>query len=267
VRSTIAAARGSARDGETVDPWRLHWIERTDAEALARARAFAAAKVLDRVALAAALEQPGLAERARMLEVTRGGRVCALAAEVAVPGAEPIAFLDASLPGAAARALPALARPIRVIALEPIWPELARGGGAVLEERVQLARLDRSPLPERDPRVVRRDGPCAGDAAGSLVLGGPSFAVVDDEGGVAACAGVGLVADAVAQIASLHTREGFRRRGLARAVLVEAVRALEEKGRRVVAEIRSDDVGAIRLFASLGFRGRARVRTIRLGAS
>ncbi len=248
-----------------MEAWRLHWIERSDADALARARAFAKAKLLDRVALLAALEQPELAERARILEVRQRGRTCALAFEVEAHSGERTAYLDASLPGAAARALPALARPIRVVAFEPIWPELARAGGVVLEERVQLARLGRTSLPERDPRVVRHDGPCA--AADEPILR-PSlgFAIPDDEGGVAACASIGFLTDAVAEIAALETREDCRRRGLARAVLVETVRALEEKGLRVVSEVRSGDLAALRLFTSMGFRGRARVRTLRFDA-
>ncbi len=245
-------------------PWQVRWLEQGDAESFARARAFAAAKPLDRFALVAALEQPRLGGRARILEVTWAGRVHGLAAEIDVTaGSERTVFLDGSLPGAVSRALAVLERPVRVIALEPSWPELARAGAVPVEDRIQMARLSRTPLPERDPRVVRHETPCP-DAADSRVHTGPSFAIADADGRIEACASVGVRTDAVAEIAALRTREDLRRRGLARAVLAETVRALEEKGRRVLAEIVSGDTISLRLFASLGFRGRARVRTARV---
>jgi ribosomal protein S18 acetylase RimI-like enzyme len=113
--------------------------------------------------------------------------------------------------------------------------------------------------------VVRYDAapPAASNALSPNA--GLGFAVRDPDGRIAACAGVGFLVEGVAQIAFLHTREDCRRRGLARVVLAQCVRALEETGRtRVLAEIPCDDTAALRLFASLLFRGRARVRSFRL---
>ncbi len=244
----------------------LRWLDRNDEKALARARAFVDERFLDRVPVHASLEQPGVAERSRLLEVLRGDHLFGLAAVVEGVFAYRSVPIAALLPGAAAAAISAIERPFTAYAGEPIWSEVERAGGRPLLEEMQMARLERAPLGAAEARVERLE-----DWDELVRFHGPNFSRVHFEAGpfvgirgadgaILSAGGVQLRTGRVAQLGYLGTVSEQRRRGLARAVLTELIRLLETPARRLVLHVRADNHAAIQLYAALGFRGRRRVR-------
>jgi ribosomal protein S18 acetylase RimI-like enzyme len=135
-----------------------------------------------------------------------------------------------------------------------------------------MARLTRRPLPEPDPAVKRCDDPdelraLLGAELSSLRSQlGPFFGVRDAAGALTAAGGAEFVTPELAQLAWIKTDLPQRRRGLARAVVVELVRELESPQRRVVLQVASDNRAAIDLYAELGFRGSRRLGRYELSA-
>jgi ribosomal protein S18 acetylase RimI-like enzyme len=244
----------------------LRWLERRDEQGLARARAFADARFLDRVPLHASLEQPGLVERSRLLEISLAERLVALAAVVEDVFPYRSVPIEATVPGAATAALAKLERPFTVYGGESLWPELERAGGRVRSDEIQLARFEPGPLDDPDPAVERIEDLEELRSFYTVKLSeahfaaGPFFGVRDEWGRLVSAGGVQIVTDRVAQLGAIATAEGRRRRGLARGVVTELLRALERRGRPIVLHVLSSNSAAIRLYGSLGFRGRRRIR-------
>jgi ribosomal protein S18 acetylase RimI-like enzyme len=249
-----------------LDRFELRWIDPGEGAALESLREFARAQPLDRVPLLASLDQPCLAERSRLFEVVRSGRRAAVGARVEGVFPYPSAPIFEVVPGGAAAAATALEPPFVAYAGERIWSELAHAGGRALSEELQMARLVRVPLADRDPRVERlsdyEELARFAERAISRVHFecGPYFGVRDDTGELTSIGGVQLVTDTVAQLGGIATSPEARRQGLARAVVTELIRTLEEKGRTIVLHVQVDNHAAIRLYAALGFRGRRRIR-------
>jgi ribosomal protein S18 acetylase RimI-like enzyme len=241
------------------------WIDGDEA-ALERARAFVAAKWLDRSPLQASLEQDVIREHSRLREVGLAERTVGLAA--VLEGVHPWRSVpvDASLPGAAIAALDGIERPFTAAAGEPLWSELQRAGGREQSSEIQLARLRHDPLPEPDRRVVTLEKPDAlreygVEIAAAHFRAGPFVALRDDDGRFVSWGGVEFVTDRVAQLAYAGTREDRRGEDGLRAVVAELVRRLETDTRTVVLRARALERAAIALYGGLGFRGRRRIAT------
>lgn len=244
----------------------LRWIDRADRESVERLRGFASCQPLDCVPLFASLDQPGVAERSRLLEVVAKGRSAAWGA--IVDGVFPYrsAPLYGVLPGGTAAAARALEPPLVVYTGQRYWSELEAAGGRPAREELQMARLQRLALPEPDPRVERLQefdelkGFPGGPLSPVHFESGPCLGIRDGDGALACVGGVQVVTERFAQLGGIATRPDRRRQGLARAVVAELVRVLEEKGRAIVLHVALDNRAALELYAGLGFRGRRRVR-------
>ena len=240
-------------------------IDAEDAAALERAREFARTNLLSRALLHASLEEPRLRAHSQHWWAVRDGHVVGLVARIDgfFPyGSAPLAAL---LPGAGAALLRALDRPFDALAPELLWPELERAGGRRVRSYLQVVRFAPTPLPDPDPAVKPVDDPDelaaffgAEFSAGRAQMG-PFFGVRDEAGQLVAAGGVEFVTDALAQLARVETREARRREGLARTIVVELIRVLETRQRRVVLQVRSDNRPANSLYAALDFRGSRRL--------
>ncbi len=237
-------------------------LKEGDSAALAAARAFARAALLERLWLHAALEVPGLLARVEVVESLHGERVVGLAA--AIDGLFPfrVVAVDGALPGVAAALLPRMPRPFVCPVPARLGAQVARAGGREIRTELQMARLDSGvPLPARDPRVEAITDAdelthyCGTSFARLELELGPFFGIRDANGELAAVAGARFTSERVALLAHLETREDCRRQGYARALASAAVRALESPERRVVIQLKDGEQAARALFASLGFRG------------
>ena len=159
-----------------------------------------------------------------------------------------------------------------MLAAESAWRELARGGGERTRVYLQMARLLRSPLPGPDPSVERLHDPeelaafLDADIPRARLELGPFFGARAAGGELIAAGGVEFVTDALAQIALVQTAQTERRKGLARAIVIELVRLLEREPRRVILQVRGDNDAAVALYSDLGFRGTRRLGKLHFGA-
>jgi ribosomal protein S18 acetylase RimI-like enzyme len=242
-------------------------LERCDPEAAREARAFADLHFLDSALLHASFACGPLAARSRHRGVRHGGRLVGLAAcTEGVFGYRSVPF-EAALPGAPRALMERLERPFKVLARERFWSELERAGAkpARSRTRLQMTRFVPVALPLPDPRVreVREVAELRAllpERFGPLQLEIGPFVGIRDAAGVLVCAGgVELVTPKVAQIAYVETREDHRRRGLARAVVIELIRRLERAERRVILQVKEDNAPALALYAGLGFRAGRRL--------
>lgn len=251
--------------GGALDRFKPSWIDVEEAGARRRLSEFANAQPLDRLPFLAGLEQPSLGARSRFLEIRRRGRLAAVAVVV-----DPEVFglrsvpIEIVVPGGAAAAIEVPERPCVAYAGERAWSELERAGGKLLVEELQMVRFQ-SPLPDADPRVVPV---CDHDEVSASISrvhfeAGPYVGIRDERGRLASVGGVQVASERIAQLGGIWTREDRRREGLARAVVGELVRILEAGGRTVALHVGVDNPPAIELYASLGFRGRRRVRLYR----
>ena len=237
-------------------------LKEGDEAALAAARAFARGALYERLWLHAALEVPGLFERAEVHEAVHGERVVGLAA--LIEGLFPfrVVAVDGALPGVAAELLRRVPRPFVCPVPAPLGAQIACAGGREIRTELQMVRLDAGiPLADVDPRVERITDAdelthyCGTSFARLELELGPFFGIRDAQGELAAVAGARFTTDRVALLAHLETREDCRRQGYARALAAAAVRALENADRRVVIQVKDGEQAARALFASLGFRG------------
>ncbi len=239
------------------------WVDAGDADALCRLREFALARPLDRLPFLASLEQDGVCERSRFLEVRRAGSLAAVAVAVE---AEVFGFaslpVEVLVPGGAAAATEAAERPFLAYAGEEVWSELERAGGKPWIEELQMVRFQRRELPDPDPRVaqVSDHAEVSGSISRVHFEAGPYVAIRDEAGAIASAGGVQVATERIVQLGGIWTRDDHRREGLARAVVAELVRRIEAGGRMVALHVRLDNRAAVELYGGLGFRGRRRVR-------
>lgn len=228
------------------------------------ARAYTKADLLARALLHASLECPAYLAHARHWCVRLGPKLVGLAAEI--EGVFPFrsAPLAGSLPGAAARLIEPLSRPTSLLAPESLWRELERAGAQRARVYRQMARLNRLALPPPHPDVKRIDESSAGIASrisAGLLEFGCCYGVCEGDGEVLAAAGVEFVTPELVQLA---VRVDESRLDLARAVLSELLRELESPDRRVVLQVREENLAVQELYAGLGFRGTRRLAKFEL---
>jgi ribosomal protein S18 acetylase RimI-like enzyme len=243
-------------------PYTYRPLKEGDEAAEAAARAFVRASLYERVWLHAALELPILRARAEPLVAFHGERMVGLAA--AIDGLFPFRMiaLDGALPGVAAALFGRLEPPFVCRVPARLTRELARAGARLTRVERQMVRLDPSDSrPPLDPQIERLT-----DAAELMRFCGPAITplalqlgqylgVRNAFGELAAVAGAPWVTERIALIATLETREDFRRQGIARSLAASLASSLESFERRVVAHLDVDDRAAEHLFAELGFRG------------
>ncbi len=246
-------------------------LKEGDPAALAAARKFARGALYERIWLHAALEVPGLSDRAEVHEAVCGERVVGLAA--VIEGLFPfrLVAVDGALPGVAGELLRRVPRPFVCPVPSPLAAQIARAGGRDLRTELQMVRLDAGVAPpEVDPRVERITDAdelthyCGTSFARLELELGPFFGIRDAQGELAAVAGARFTSERVALLAHRETRGDCRRQGYARALAVAAVRALEGAERRVVIQIKEGEQAARALLASLGFRGTHEFRVFAL---
>lgn len=244
------------------------WIAEGDEQGLEEARRFALEGLLDRAWLYASLECPPIRKRSRLLHVRRGSRLEGLAS--VVDGVFPFRAvpLCALLPGATPALLARIDPPFVVLAPQPAWHSLQACGGLKLSEAIQMARMHRVPAPERDPRVqpierVEELQSFLGPRFAAVHFEAGPFLGIREAGGLAACGGVELVTDRVAQLAYLETRDGPAREELLGALLAGLIRELETDDRRLLLELPEAERERLELYARFGFRGRIRMGLFR----
>lgn len=247
------------------------WIDRADDGALAEARAFARERLLDRAALHADLEDPMLFARSRFVSARLGGRLVGLASVLEHVLSFRAVALSAALPGVATALVRAIPGEFVAMAPQRHWAELVRAGGSHRYEDLQMVRLQRAPLPDPDPRVTsvadleELQRFADSTIAPEPLKAGPTLCVRSPEGDLQAIGGVHYVTERLACIANVHTDPKQRRRGLARAIVVQLIRALESPARPVLLQVRSDNEAALALYADLGFRGTRRLGFLEFG--
>ncbi len=243
-----------------------------DALELERARAFTEEQLPDRAWLHGALELAPLRERTELWQALEGERLLGLLG--VQRGILPYTFvpLAARLPGVASALLERAPRPFATQVPARIASEVAAAGGQLVRVEELMVRFTHAPIPEPDPRVEALSDAAElsrfyGSRFSPVQLEfGPFYGARDAHGELASVGGVRFVTGRVAMLAHFETREDCRRQGLARAVVVALVRALESPGRWTALQVREGNVPARSLYASLGFRGGRRVWTYAFGA-
>lgn len=228
------------------------------------------ADLLSRALVHASLEVPALRARSRHWCVEHAGRIVGLAAQIEDVFPYRSAPIAAALPGAAAKLLGELERPVSCLAPEMLWRELERCGARSVRVYLQMARLRRGSLPDPDPAVKRIDDQGELRAFYGAELTslrhelGPYFGIRGEGGQIVACAGVEFATPSLAQLSWIRTLGEHNQSVQTRAIVIELVRELETAGRRVILQVRADDEDAVQLYATLGFRGSRRFAKLEL---
>ena len=241
------------------------WIDRADDGALAEARAFARESLFDRAALHADLEDPTLLERSSFVGVRLGDRLVGLASVLEDVLSSRAVALSATMPGAATALVRAIPGKFVAMAPEKHWGELVRAGACHRGTDLQMVRLRRDPLPDPDPRVepvtdleeLRRFS--SSTIAPEHLKSGPYLGIRSAVGELQAIGGVHYVTERLACLANIQTDPKQRRRGLAGAIVVQLIRALERPTRLVLLQVGTDNEAARSLYADLSFRGTRRM--------
>lgn len=141
---------------------------------------------------------------------------------------------------------------------EAVWSSPHRKLHLVEPERLQDAgkrveRLDREAT--ADIAALLASDPDAGDFFHPHLLDSGHYRGIREDGALVAMAGVHVVSlrHGVAAIGNVATHPGYRRRGLARSVMSALARTLLEEVDVVGLNVAAHNVGALRLYESLGF--------------